>query len=221
MAEKIQIYIVEDYLLTRVTYTKYFSSVEDIEVLGAFETAEECINKMQKKEADIILMDLGLPWMNGLEAIQIIKKKYSNCKIIVLTSHEHQFEVQAALAYGANAYALKDIGFPELENVIRSVNKGAGWFDPQVLEYVLDTMPKPNSTDFDNLYDENIIKSCLTEREKEILKLITEGKSNIEIAEIMGNSPHTIKSHVGKIMSKLHVDDRVQAAVKAVKNKLL
>ncbi len=222
MAEKnITVYMVEDYPLTRTAYKKYFESVNGIDIIGTFETAEECLDRMAIKPADVIIMDIGLPWMNGLEATRIIKGKYPETKILVLTSHERRNEVHAALASGAAAYALKDTKLSEIVNVIKSINTGAGWFDPKILDLVLDIFPKPISMDLNNLYMDKLEAAGLTDKEKKVLKLMAEGKSNIEIGKLLGISPNTAKSHVGKVFTKLGVDDRVQAAVIAVKNDLL
>lgn len=217
---KISIYVVEDYFLTRASYRHLLGNVEDIKLLGDFETAEECLEAMEKKPADIVLMDLGLPFMNGIEATRIISEKYPETKVIVLTSHEVEEEVLASVASGASGYALKDVEFEMLKKVIRAVNFGALWFDPQIADVTKSVIPKPKSTDFDNLYNKKDLKSVLTERELEVLRLISEGKSNVEIGEIMMVSTNTAKAHVGNILSKLSVTDRVQAAVMAVKSDL-
>lgn len=222
MIDKIKLYIIEDYLLTRTTYKHHFTKYNDFEVLGDYETAEEGLEALQKKPADVVLMDLGLPYMNGLEATKIISRKFPNTKVIVLTSHERDEEIFASLSSGANAYALKDIYLPDLCNVIKEVQKGAVWIDPRIARMALSAFPKPASTDFDNLYNyKKKLDINLSDREKEILKLIVEGKSNTEIADIIMISPHTAKSHVCKILSKLSVPDRVQAAVMAVQYDLL
>lgn len=217
----ISIYIVEDYSLTRIALKKYLTSQSDIYVIGDFETAEECIDAVEKEVPDVILMDIGLPYMNGLEAIKILHEKYPMIKIIALTSHDKQDEVQAAIASGASAYALKDIEFDELEHVIRSVNKGAGWLDPNVLDYIREVVPKPDSTkNLVDLYGRDM-KTLLTEKEKEVLPLIVKGLSNTEIAKVLCISTHTAKAHVSSIIAKLGVEDRVQVAVKAIQNKLV
>ena len=175
---------------------------------------------MKENPADVVLMDLGLPYMNGIEATRIISSEYPNTKVIILTSHETDEEVLACTASGASGYVLKDLEVEPLRKVIRAVNFGALWFDPQIADVTKSVIPKPNSTDFDNLYDTSDIKSILTVRELETLKLVSEGKSNVEIAEIMMVSKNTAKAHVGSILSKLSVTDRVQAAVMAVKANL-
>ena len=218
--KKIKIYIVEDYFLTRVSYRHTLGKTEDFELLGDFESAEECLEAMKENPADVVLMDLGLPYMNGIEATRIISSEYPNTKVIILTSHETDEEVLACTASGASGYVLKDLEVEPLRKVIRAVNFGALWFDPQIADVTKSVIPKPNSTDFDNLYDTSDIKSILTVRELETLKLVSEGKSNVEIAEIMMVSKNTAKAHVGSILSKLSVTDRVQAAVMAVKANL-
>lgn len=217
--EKIKICIVEDYFLLRSAYKNSLNKIDDFEVIGDFETAEECLEMMETNPADIILMDLGLPcpYMNGIKATQILSEKYPSAKVIILTSHETEQEFLACAASGALGYVLKDSGHEILIHAIRAVNYGAFWSDPQFADTAKAAFPKPISTDFENLYPTNEIQTVLTSRELETLKLVSEGKSNVEIAEIMMVSKNTAKAHVGSILSKLSVTDRVQAAVMAVK----
>ncbi len=220
--EKIKIYVVEDYFLTRVSYKHTFEKIEDFNLIGDFETAEDCLKAMEENPADIVLMDLGLPYpyMNGIEATKILSEKFPKTKVIILTSHETEEEFLACTASGARAYVLKDSDNDILSHVIRAVNLGALWFDPKFEDTAKSAFPKPVSTDFENLYPKNEIQEVLTSRELETLKLLSEGKSNVEIAEIMMVSKNTAKAHVGNILSKLSVTDRVQAAVMAVKANL-
>lgn len=221
--EKISIYLVEDYEFARFLCKNELSKVENFDVIGDFEKAEDCIKAMEEKPADIILMDLGLPfpYMNGIEATRILSEKFPDSKVIILTSHEQEKEVLACAASGASGYAIKDVTYDNLIKVINVVNFGAQWFDPQFANITKSAMPKPVSTDFDNLYPSSFdIKSTLTEKEFATLELISKGKSNIEIADIMMVSTNTAKSHVKNILSKLAVGDRVEAAVKAVKANL-
>jgi len=205
----ISVYIVEDYLLTRVTYKKAFRDYPDINILGDFETAEECIEALETKPADVILMDLGLPYMTGIEATKIIHRKYPDIKIIILTSHENDDEVLSSLASGANAYALKDIETKKLYNLIHTVNEGSIWIDPKITKVVQKTFYKAEPLGKEDFH--------LTPREKEVLDLLVQGFSNTEIADRIIVSPSTAKAHVCNILNKLSVTDRVQAAVKAIK----
>lgn len=217
----ISVYIVEDYLLIRKSLALMINQAEDIETIGDFETAENFFEAFEKKQSDVVVLDLGLPKMNGLSATKILKEKYQNTKVIILTSHEQTDEVLAALACGANAYCLKDVKQQEIQNIIRDVYKGVIWIHPKVAEATRQTAPKPISTDFDNLYKNISIETNLTEREYEVLRKIVEGKTNTEIAQDMCISTHTAKAHVGNILSKLSVTDRVEAAVKAIRAKII
>lgn len=214
--KKISIYLVEDYFLLRSNCKNELNKISDFEVTRDFETAEDCIKALEIEHPDIILMDLGLPSMNGIEATKIINEKYKDIKIIILTSHEERKEVLACISSGACGYMLKDHKYDNLANVIRMVNNGALWFDPQFENIAKEAMPKPNSTDFENLYDTELDR-VLTEKEFKVLEFLAKGKSNTEIADIMHVSMNTIKSHVSSILTKLCVTDRVQAAVKATK----
>jgi len=218
---KISLYIVEDYVLIRKSLIHVINKSTDFVVLGDFETAEEFLDKFKETPSDVVIMDLGLPGINGLKATKEIKEICPDTKVIILTSHENDDEVLAALAMGANAYCLKEIESYMIHSIIKDVYKGALWLHPQVADIPQSIAPKPYSMDLDKLYTNTNCELNLTEREKEVLKLIVEGKTNTEIAEIISISTHTAKAHVGNILSKLAVDDRVQAAVKAVRTKII
>lgn len=207
--KRISIYIVEDYLLTRVTYKQAMKDYPEINIAGDFETAEACIEALETQQVNVILMDLGLPYMTGIEATKIIHRKYPDIKIIILTSHENDDEVLSSLASGANAYALKDIETKKLINLIRTVNEGSIWIDPRITKVVQKTFYKAEPKEKEDFK--------LTPREKEVLDLLVQGFSNTEIADRLIVSPCTAKAHVCNILEKLSVTDRVQAAVKATK----
>ena len=207
--KRISVYIVEDYLLTRITYKKAFKDYPDINILNDFESAEECVDALEKQPVDVILMDLGLPYMTGIEATKIIHRKYPDIKIIILTSHENDNEVLSSLASGANAYALKDIDTHKLYNLICTVNEGSIWIDPRITKVVQKTFYKAEPREKEDFN--------LTPREKEVLDLLVQGLSNTEISDRLFVSPNTAKAHVCNILEKLSVTDRVQAAVKATK----
>ncbi len=209
MDKKVSIYIVEDYLLARITCRKALEQFEDLEIKNDFETAEECIEALEKNPVDVILMDIGLPYMTGIEATKIIKDKYPNTKIIMLTSHDNQEEIISSLASGANAYALKDISIEDLHDAILNTNKGCIWIHPKIASIINHTFVNAKLIPKDDFN--------LTSREKEVLVLLTQGLSNTEIAEKLIISTHTAKAHVCNILTKLSVTDRVQAAVKATK----
>ena len=209
MDKKVSIYIVEDYLLARITCRKALEQFNDLEIKNDFETAEECIEALEKNPVDVILMDIGLPYMTGIEATKIIKEKYPNTKIIMLTSHDNQEEIISSLASGANAYALKDISVEDLHDAILNTSKGCIWIHPKIAAIINHTFVNAKLTPKEDFN--------LTSREKEVLELLTQGLSNTEIADKLIISTHTAKAHVCNILTKLSVTDRVQAAVKATK----
>ncbi|MBR2386296.1 response regulator transcription factor [bacterium] len=217
----IKVVIIEDYKLTRVGLRYALNEFDYIDVIGESETAKEGIELILNKKPDVVLMDLGLPGINGLEAIVQIKEKMPNVKIIILTSHDREEEVIAALGSGATAYCLKDIEPTMLSEVIKCCATGACWIDPNVAKVALKLFPKPENLDFLTTGETNEIKNQLTEREAEVLKHLVQGKSNTEIAKELIVSVHTAKAHVCSILQKLCVDDRVQAAVKAIRENLV
>ena len=220
LQKEVSVIIVEDYKLTRMGLKSSLEEFEGISVVGESEDAEKGLLLINRLKPDVVLMDLGLPGMNGIEATSRAKQENPDIKIIILTSHERDEEVLAALGSGANAYCLKDIEPQALVNVIKEVAKGACWLDPVIAKVALKLFPKPENIRVSalNLTDG---RSQLTEREMEVLRLLVKGKSNTEIAKDLIVSVHTAKAHVCSILQKLCVDDRVQAAVKAVKENIV
>lgn len=215
-----KVVIIEDYKLTRVGLRMALNEFDLIEVVGEAEDAEKGIEIVKKMKPDVVLLDLGLPGISGLEAIQKIKEITPEVNIIILTSHGQEEEVLAALGTGAKAYCLKDISPETLALVIKNVATGGCWLDPNIANFVLNTLPAPESLNFLSS-NSNLQKIQLTEREIEVLKLLVKGKSNTEIAKDLIVSVHTAKAHVCSILQKLCVDDRVQAAVKAIKEHIV
>ena len=214
---KKNILIVEDHELTRFGLRTTFEGVDYVENIYEADSAETAIQILNNNNIDIIIMDLGLPNMNGIEATKQIRSSDKDVKIIILTSHNDEKEVLNSLKAGANAYCSKEINPKRLISVVQSVADGAAWFDPSIAHIVL--RASANSPSFDN--DNNRKDYDLTSREAQILKLMTEGYSNMEIAQILVISINTTKAHVANILQKLEVDDRLQAALKALKNKIV
>ncbi|MDD3593040.1 MAG: response regulator transcription factor [Candidatus Gastranaerophilales bacterium] len=219
--ETISVVIVEDYKLTRMGLKSSLEEYEGIKVTGEAEDAEKGLIVIERLKPDVVLMDLGLPGMNGIEATQHLKLKCPDVKVIVLTSHEREEEVVASLGSGAQAYCLKDIDPNELVSVIRTVKQGACWLDPVIAKTALKLFPKPNNIKISSANNMQDARGQLTERELEVLRLLVKGKSNTEIAKDLIVSVHTAKAHVCSILQKLCVDDRVQAAVKAIRENII
>lgn len=220
----IKVMIVEDYKLTRVGLRCALNQHDEIEVINEAENAEDALKMIEQKAPDVVIMDLGLPDMNGLEATMKIMESNTNkkdIKVIILTSHDREEEVMASLGAGATGYCMKDIDPDTLADVIKQVNQGACWLDPNVCKTALKIFPRPENTQLIYKQETKDDKGHLTEREQEVLRLLVKGKSNTEIASELIVSVHTAKAHVCSILQKLCVDDRVQAAVKAIKEGLV
>ena len=209
--------IVEDHELTRFGLKTTFEDVEYVDKIYEASSAEEAIEIFKSNPIDLVIMDLGLPNMNGIEATQIIHQLNSEAKIIMLTSHNDEKEVLNSLKAGANAYCSKEINLQRLVQVVQSVSEGAAWFDPSIAHIVLQASSNTPIEEKEITYKDY----DLTAREAQILKLMTEGYSNMEIAQHLVISVNTTKAHVASILQKLEVDDRLQAALKALKNRIV
>lgn len=214
----IKVAIIEDFKLTRVGLRCALNENNDMNVVAEAEDAIEGLKLIERSKPDVILMDLGLPGMNGIEATIKVKEMCPDTKVIaLLTSHDREEEVIAALSSGASAYCLKDIDPSKLADVVRDVAEGACWIDPMVSQMALNSFPKVDNIGFLPNKTQSEGRVPLTEREYEVLKHLVTGKSNTEIAKELIVSVHTAKAHVCSILQKMCVNDRVQAAVKAVK----
>lgn len=216
----IRLVLVEDYKLVRIGLRSVLNEDPRINVVGEAETGEQGIELIKSLKPDLVVLDLGLPGIDGIEVTKIIKAFDEDIKVVILTSHEVEDEVLAALSAGANAYCLKEITSNRLIEVVKSVYEGAAWLDPAIagmaLEMFSSTGMKARPGGQGSRPDLQ-----LTERENQVLTLLVEGKSNSEIADALSVSVHTAKAHVCSILQKLSVHDRVQAAVKAVKENLV
>ena len=219
--DTISVIIIEDFKLTRVGLRCALNSNEDINVVAESDNAIDGLKLIERHNPDVVLMDLGLAGMNGIEATLKVREMNPDIKVIALTSHDREEEVISTLSSGAMAYCLKDIDPTKLADVIRDVKNGVCWLDPVIARKTLDAFPKQETVGI--LHDKSSEEGRvpLTEREQEVLKHLVEGKSNTEIAKELIVSVHTAKAHVCSILQKMCVNDRVQAAVKAVKEGLV
>lgn len=217
----IKILLVEDQKLMRIGIKSLFCDYPELEVIGEASSGKEAVEKAKLIKPDIVLMDLGLPDITGIEATKQILEYNNNIRVIILTSHITEDEVTASFQAGASAYAIKDISTDFLMSIIKMIKAGAMWLDPQIVPFIRDKncgiIPARQLSR--NVFKER--HSNLTQREYEVLKLIVDGQSNSDIAKTLTISEHTAKAHVCNIIQKLVVDDRTQAAVKALKEGLV
>ena len=209
-----RILIVEDDPLMQLGLEQALGEHPNFEIVGQAEDGYIGVQKALELKPDLVVMDIGLRRLDGIAATKQIKEQLPDIHVVMLTSHTLQTEVVAALSSGADAYCIKGASLERLLAAIEAAQDGATYLDPQIARLVLDNLKPPTPEPNQNI-------SLLSERELEVLKLIVEGKSNNQIAEDLYLSTNTIKTHVRGIMNKLAVDDRVQAAVVALRSGLV
>jgi DNA-binding NarL/FixJ family response regulator len=217
---KTRVLIVEDHQMTLVGLKMLLEKNNSVDVVGEAVNGLEAVQLASNTQPDVILMDIGLPEMDGIEATQKIKRAHPGVRIIMLTSKDNEQDVFASLSAGADAYCMKGISIESLTSAIDAVKEGTAWLDPGVARMVLGRFQgsAPLLPEQSAGQDEPVWEDCpLTARELEVLKLIVDGLSNPEIAERLTITKATAKAHVHSILQKLCVDDRTQAAVLAMR----
>lgn len=206
MSEPIDIILVDDHNVVRMGLKAYFSTLTDIHVVGEAANGQEAVELVTQVAPDVILMDLIMPGMDGVEATRQIKKVSPRSQVIVLTSYHDDEHIFPAIRAGALSYLLKDVDPDELADAIRRAHAGEAVINPRVAARLVKEMHGARGEDL-NPFQE------LTNRELEVLRKIAAGLNNQEIAETLVISEKTVKSHITNILSKLHLADRTQAAV--------
>lgn len=218
---KIRVIIIEDHKLMRVGLKSLFEKYDDIVVITEADNGRDGIEKVLINKPDVAIIDIGLNDMSGVDVAKKILSQNDAVKIMILTSNIIPADVIEALKAGVLAYVLKDINSDMLISILRSVNMGAMWLDAKVVPILREENGGLIPQKTKNRASFKAAHANLTEREYEVLKLVVDGKSNYEIAQILKISEHTSKAHVCNIIQKLVVDDRTQAAVKAIKEGLV
>jgi two-component system, NarL family, response regulator LiaR len=208
----IKVVFVDDHEMVRIGVSSYLSAQPDIEVIGEADDGKKGVELCLDLRPDVILMDLVMKEMDGIEATKQIIKSWPEAKIIIVTSFLDDEKVYPALEAGATSYLLKTSKASEIANAVRSTYQGQSILEPEVTGKMMMKMRQKNVT---NPHDQ------LTTREMEILMLMAEGKSNQEIADELFIALKTAKTHVSNILSKLEVQDRTQAVIYAFKHSLV
>jgi DNA-binding NarL/FixJ family response regulator len=203
---KITVMLVDDHAIVRGGVAAYLSAQKDIEVVGEAASGKEAVELAEKLAPDVILMDLLMPQMDGVEATWRVRRVSPRSQVIVLTSYHEDTHIFPAIKAGALSYLLKDIEPQELAEAIRSASRGEAAVHPKVASRMMAELRGDQDQSI-NSYN------ALTEREQEVLRCIADGMSNAQIAEALVISEKTVKSHVSNILNKLHLSDRTQAAV--------
>lgn len=206
----IRVLIVDDHKIVREGIGLLFSEIRDIEMVGEAKNGPEGIVRARELQPDVILMDLVMPEMDGVEATRQITAEHPDVRVLVLTSFLTDDKVFPAIKAGALGYLLKDTSSAELLEAIRQVYRGEPSLHPEIARMMMAELGRPSS-------DDRLTPEPLTERELEVLDLVAQGMSNKEIAEELCISPETARTHVNRILGKLHVANRVQATLYALR----
>lgn len=208
----IRVLLVDDHEMVRLGVSSYLSIESDVEVVGKAENGEDGYEKAMALRPDVILMDLVMEVMDGIESTKKILKEWPEARILIVTSFIDDEKVYPAIEAGASGYLLKTSTAHEIANAIRKTYNGERVLEPEVTTKMMEQLSNRNR---------HILHEELTNREQEILLLIAQGMSNQEIADELFITLKTVKTHVSNILAKLEVEDRTQAAIYAFKHGLI
>lgn len=206
-----RIFITDDHSLVREGIIRLLEFNKEMVVVGFAETGLECINEVSRIKPDVVLLDISLPDINGIEVLKRLKADYPSIKVIMLTVHNDYAFLQEAIIHKADGYLLKDAEIETLLEAIRQVASGETFIQPSLKESF-------KSMSVENYQVEE--RGILTKREFEILKLVSNGYSNRNIADELKVSEKTVKNHLSSIFRKIEVSDRTQAAIYAIRNNI-
>ncbi|BEP28262.1 response regulator transcription factor [Helicovermis profundi] len=223
----IRVLIVDDQEIISRGLSMILSLENDIEVVGLAKNGSESIKLVKKHLPDIVLMDIRMPLLSGIEAIKIIKRDFKSVKIIILTTFSDDEYIYDGIKNGASGYLLKDTEPSEISKAIRIVYNGGATFEPNVALKLASEFSKVSSEIkdttvlSDKIKNKDNLEEVFTSRELDIVKLITEGKNNSEIAKDLFISEGTVKNNITRILNKLELRDRTQLAIYALKRNLV
>jgi DNA-binding NarL/FixJ family response regulator len=209
--KRLRVLLADDHPLFRHGLIALLHTCTDIEVVGEATSGDEVVSLAHQMQPDVILMDIQMPGINGIEATRRITQANTATHILIITMFEDDASVFTAMRAGARGYILKDAQKDDLLRAIRAVGRGEAIFSPAIATRLIDFFATPRTT----LMETQPAFPDLTERERELLDLIAQGKNNNEIAQILVLSPRTVRNYVSNIFSKLQVADRAQAIVRA------
>jgi two-component system response regulator DegU len=209
----INIMITDDHSMIREGLKNLLELDGDIKVIAEAENGEECLDILKTFKPDVLLLDINMPKMNGLEVLKALKDRKSKVKVLVLTVHNETEYLMKAVDIGINGYVLKDSESAELKKAIFTIADGETYIQPSLIPALNSKMIQKN--------EDELKIDALTKREMEVLKEMSVGKFNRDIAKEMKISERTVKNHISSIFKKLEVTDRTQAAVFAIRNNII
>ena len=210
MTQLVRVLIADDHPVVRRGLTAVLAAYDDFHLVGEVSSGEEAISFCEKTQPDVVLMDLVMPGMGGIKAIRVIRERWPQVAVIALTSFGEMTLVEEALKAGAVSYLLKNVSAEELAAAIRGAVTGRSTLSPEVARLLIQNIRQPAGKDYN-----------LSDREREILKLIVEGLPNVAIAERLIIAQSTVKFHVSNILSKLGVSSRTGAVALALRHHLV
>jgi NarL family two-component system response regulator LiaR len=213
MSQAIRVLIVDDHTIVRKGIRALLAEIAGIEVVGEADNGQEAVTQAETLHPDVILMDLAMPKMDGIEATRQIKASQPDSRILVMTSFAADDKVFPAIKAGALGYLLKESAPEDLVQAIHQIHRGESSLHPTIARKVLQEITHPS--------DRPPTPNPLTEREDEVLRLVAQGLSNQDIARKLNISDPTVRTHVSNIMSKLHLATRIQAALYALREGLV
>jgi DNA-binding NarL/FixJ family response regulator len=209
--DPIRILLVEDHKIVREGTRQLLEQAPDLTVIGEAADGGEAVRLATELSPDVVVMDVRLPVLNGIEATKVIKDQHPNMPILVLSAYDDDRYVFPLLDAGANGYVLKTTSWAELAQAIRTVQAGETALDPHIAHKVVERLTQRQR------YQGKGMAEALTEREIEVLQVVAQGKGNREIGEALSISPHTVQVHVRNIFGKLGINSRIEAVAYAVR----
>lgn len=213
--DKIRVLIADDHTILRDGIRSLLEDETDMEVIGEAEDGHMAVKLVKQLDPDVVLMDIAMPLLNGLEATRQIKRDNPQSKVLILTMHENEEYIRQLLAVGAMGYILKDAAARELLGAIRAVHRGEAVLSPAITRLVIEDYLR-----WGDLQPEND-PSGLSPREREVLQLVAEGYTNKQIAEILSISIKTVQTHRANLMNKLDLHDRGELIKYAIQKKII
>ena len=205
MSKLIKVLIVDDHPVVRAGLTSMLGTHPQLDVIGAASTGEEAVEMIQSSNPDVLLLDLRMHGMNGIDTLDAMRKSHSTARAIILSSFETDEDIYRAVQAGAHGYLLKNTSLKEMVDAITAVSAGKKYFPGPIASRLAERMMRTN----------------LTVREIEILKMLAKGPTNKQIGRALGISDHTVRNHVNNILEKLEVSDRTEAATTAIQRGII